>query len=145
MPKISFYNADIKLSFPEKAALKKFIPLIFLQEKKQLNSLSIIFCSDAYLLTLNKEYLQHDYYTDIITFDLSSGAKIDGEVYISIDRIKENSVLHNVSFPEELLRIIFHGTLHLCGYGDKTSFEKQEMTNKEDKCIEQYLTFHVKQ
>ncbi len=145
MSSIRFYNADKKLVIKNKKLLSSFIPSVFFNENKSLDSLSIISCSDDYLLDLNKQFLNHDYYTDILTFDLSKGEGIVGEIYISLDRVKENSVVHLSSFQDEFYRIVFHGVLHLCGYLDKTSIEKARMTDKEDFYLDQFSTFHVKQ
>ena len=142
---IRFYNADKKLTITQKKLLTSFIPSIFSNENKSLNSLAIISCSDDYLLDLNKQFLNHDYYTDILTFDLSKKEDIVGEIYISLDRIKENSLSHEVSFQEEFFRILFHGVLHLCGYEDKTPTNKLQMTSKEDFYLDKFSTFHVKQ
>jgi probable rRNA maturation factor len=102
--------------------------------------LQYIFCSDKYLLGINKSYLQHDYYTDIISFDLSeTKGKLIGEVYISIDRVKDNAKTHKTSFKEELLRVIFHGALHFCGYKDKKPAEIKKMHAQEDKWLKSYL------
>lgn len=101
-------------------------------EKKSLAHISYIFCSDDYLLKINQEYLQHDFYTDIITFDLTEENGIIGEVYISVDRIKENAKKYSSSFLVESHRVIFHGALHLCNYEDKTKANKLIMTKKED-------------
>ncbi|NII24502.1 rRNA maturation RNase YbeY [Pseudoflavitalea sp. X16] len=113
-------------------ALKAFIPSIFKREKVPLTSLTYIFCSDDYLLDINRQYLNHDYYTDIITFDLSEGeGGTVGEIYISIDRVRDNARQFNTSLSEELHRVIFHGALHLCGYKDKTAQEEKLMRTKE--------------
>jgi probable rRNA maturation factor len=116
--------------------LKKQVQLLFRREKKKLARLSYIFCSDAELLKINRQYLGHDFYTDIVTFDLSeSRAEISGEVYISVDRVKDNAAKFGESLNTELARVVFHGALHLCGYGDKTAREKEKMRNKEDQCL----------
>jgi probable rRNA maturation factor len=117
-----------------------FIEGIFKKEKKKLQELNYILCSDDCLLKINQVYLNHNYYTDIITFDLSETAGIVGEVYISIDRLKENAKAFNNSCSTELMRLLFHGTLHLCGYKDKTPKEKNQMREKEDYYINQYGT-----
>ncbi len=142
---IRFYNADKKLVIKNKQQLLNFIPFIFSGENKLLDSLSIISCSDDYLLDLNKQFLDHDYFTDILTFDLRKEEEIVGEIYISIDRVKENSLVHGVTFLDEFCRILFHGILHLCGYLDKTAVEKRQMTHKEDFYLNEFSTFHVKQ
>ena len=145
MPLVSFFNADVKLQIKDKNVLKRFIPHIFLLEEKVLNFVIIIFCSDDYLLEMNRRFLNHDFYTDILTFDLSTNHSVQGEIYISTDRVKENADLHELSFQNELHRIIFHGALHLCGYTDKSKKEKTIMTAKEDKYLNKFLLFHVKQ
>ena len=108
------------------------MPIIFRREKKKLRSLQYVFCSDEYLLQINKGFLKHDYYTDIITFDLSSSSEVEGEVYISLDRVKENALSFSQSYYKELLRVIIHGALHLCGYKDKTKSQVAEMRKTED-------------
>lgn len=120
------------VTLKNRQALKAFIPSIFKKEKVSLISLTYIFCSDDYLLNINRQYLNHDYYTDIITFDLSEGEKgTVGEIYISIDRVKDNARQFKTSLSEELHRVIFHGALHLCGYKDKTTREEKLMRKKE--------------
>lgn len=102
--------------------------------------LNYVFCSDEYLLQINRQFLNHDTYTDIVTFDLSeSGEDLSGEIYISVDRVKENAAKFGVSYVNELHRVIFHGALHLCGFGDKKPADKQEMRLQEDACIAGYL------
>lgn len=101
---------------------------------------TIIFCSDDYLLDINRSYLNHDYYTDIITFDYSEGIVISGDLFISIDRIIDNSKLFNVSFNQELCRVIYHGFLHLCGYKDKTEEDIKLMRNKESFYLKKFVS-----
>ena len=103
-----------------------------------MKGLHYIFCTDEYLLKINQRFLKHDYYTDIITFDLSETNKIYGEVYISVDRLKENAAKYNTSSSDELHRLLFHGAIHLCGYKDKTVKEKRVMTEKEDVYLKLY-------
>ena len=124
----------------QRRLLKKFIIQLFIKEKKSLQSIDIIFCSDEYLLEINKQHLQHDFYTDIITFDLSesSANPITGELYISIDRVKDNAALRDEKFSTELLRVIFHGVLHLCGFKDKTKSDIKTMREKEDEYLGLY-------
>ena len=100
-------------------------------ERKKLASINYIFCSDKKLLEINQQFLHHDYYTDIITFDLSESDYTQAEIYISIDRVKENAQTETVSFKSELHRVIFHGALHLCGYKDKSKAEVFKMREKE--------------
>ncbi|MFH6603090.1 rRNA maturation RNase YbeY [Maribacter algicola] len=104
--------------------------------------IDFIFCEDGYLLSINQEYLDHDNYTDIITFDYSSGKQIEGDIFISVDRVKENAEKYDVDFEDELLRVMAHGVLHLMGYGDKGSVETEIMRGKEDEKIKM---FHVEQ
>ena len=116
--------------------MKLFINQLFSKEGKKLGALDYIFCSDDYLLSINKDFLQHDYYTDIITFDLSDSDQITGELYISVDRVKDNAEILGISASQELRRVMFHGALHLCGYKDKKASEKVLMTEKENQYLE---------
>ena len=102
------------------------------EESKESGDISVIFCSDEYLLEMNKKHLNHDYYTDIITFNYVEGKLISGDLFISTDRIKENANKFRVSFHEELYRVILHGVLHLIGYNDKTEEQKKVMREKEN-------------
>lgn len=139
MPTICFNYADIKpFSLNGKKVLKKFVTEIFTNEGQLLNRLDYVFCTDTYLLEINKEFLQHDFFTDIISFDLSKGEVIRGELYISIDRIKENAITNACTFKNELLRVMFHGALHLCGYNDKKKSEITIMKRKEDYYLQLY-------
>ncbi len=125
--------------------LKRFIPVLFKKEKKKLSLVTYIFCTDEYLLEINREYLSHDYYTDIITFGLSAdGEPVLADIYISTDRVKENAIHYGVSYQEELKRVMFHGALHLCGYKDKSKAEIQLMRSKESSYLSKYNSFfHV--
>jgi probable rRNA maturation factor len=139
METILFRNADKTFLFPKKKGLKQFIELLFKKEKKGLFELTYVFCSDEYLLGINRSFLQHDYYTDIITFNLSENPKqIIGEIYVSLDRIKDNANELKTSIKEETLRVLFHGALHLCGYKDKSKSDIIKMRKKED----QYLSLY---
>ncbi len=137
---ISFHELT-KVTLHNRRALKSFIPILFKKEKIAFESLTYIFCSDDYLLKVNNDFLQHDYYTDIITFDLSSSttAPVIGEIYISVDRVKENAINHNTTFELELHRVIFHGALHLCGYKDKSKKDALLMRDKEEDCLSMYF------
>jgi len=129
-----------KVWLRHRAKLKKFIEAIFRKQGKRLKYLNYIFCTDAQILAINKQYLKHDYYTDIMTFELSQKEMpIEGEVYISIDRVKDNAILLDETFYMELHRVIFHGTLHLCGYRDKSKKEIKEMREMEAKCLKEYF------
>lgn len=100
-----------------------------------LGNISLIFCNDEYLKKINIQYLNHDYFTDIITFDYSKKSSVSGDLFISIDRVKENAKDNNVDFMNELYRVIIHGVLHLCGYNDKTEGEKKMIRKKENEFI----------
>lgn len=129
---IFFHSEDIDFNINNISSYINWINKLVKTEYKTIENLNFIFCSDKYLLNINKEYLNHDYYTDIITFDYCNENIISGDIFISIDRVKENSKKFNVDFLEELNRVIAHGVLHLMGYKDKKSNEKLEMTKMED-------------
>lgn len=101
--------------------------------------LSFVFCSDDYLLKINQDFLQHDYYTDIITFDYSEGNKISGDLMISVDRVRDNARQHTISFEDELSRVMIHGVLHLLGFGDKTFEESSKMRKLESDALAQLV------
>ena len=136
MPSINFFNEDITFKLKNKIGLKKWIKSAIEAEGYTLQELNYIFCSDQYLLQINQQYLDHDTYTDIITFDNSDKHKvIIGDIFISIERIRENAVKFGSGLENELHRVIIHGALHLLGYQDKKADSKKLMTQKED----QYL------
>lgn len=112
-------------------------------EKKELGDLSVIFCSDEHLLEMNKEYLQHDYYTDIITFDYTEGDLVSGDLFISVDRVRDNADQFDSVFQDELHRVCIHGLLHLCGYKDKSEADEELMRSKENEMLS-LREFHVK-
>lgn len=131
--KIRFHYLDVQFSFRQRSRRKEFLLSIFRREKKLVDSINYIFCTDEYLLSINQQYLKHDTYTDIVTFEISEpGAPVLSDIYISIDRVQENARLLEVTFTTELLRVMIHGVLHLCGYKDKSSVDKKVMTSKED-------------
>ena len=138
---VQFFFQQPNVSLSNRRALKLFIQGIFKKEGYRLKNLTYVFCSDDYLLGINREHLQHDYYTDIITFDLSEypGDTI-GEIYISTDRVRDNAASLGVSLKEELHRVIFHGALHLCGYKDKTPRHEKEMRAAEDRYLSSYFS-----
>lgn len=139
MAVIQFFFLNKKIGIRNIKILKQFIEEIFQKEKIKLVSLSYIFCSDEDLLSINHAFLQHDYYTDVITFNLSPvGQPVEAEIYISTDRVKDNAQIFEVSVKSELHRVMFHGALHLCGYKDRTEREKQKMRKIED----HYLTLY---
>ena len=133
MGTISFTNQEVSLQLRDKLLLKSFLMTIFTKEGKKFKSLSYIFCTDQFLLKLNQQYLNHDTFTDILTFALSnSPLPIVAEIYISVDRVKENARDLKIDFLTELKRVMIHGILHLCGYEDHTKAEKKLMREKED-------------
>jgi probable rRNA maturation factor len=132
-----FHKADISFRMPKATAIKGFVTAQFKKETKKALDLSCVFCSDEFVLDINKRFLDHDYYTDIITFPLDdTDKKTTAELYISIGRVKENATTLGISFEKELHRVIFHGVLHLCGYGDKTKKEIALMRQKEDEWLD---------
>ena len=134
---VQFFFQQPVPSLRQRAQLKVFLAGIFKKEKQPLGMLTYIFCSDEELLDINRQFLQHDYYTDIITFNLAGNDQpVQGEIYISVDRVKDNTAMMGTSFKEEIHRVIFHGALHLCGYKDKSKADITVMRKKED----QYLT-----
>ena len=133
---IQFFKADLAFRFSRRAIISKWISRVVKQEGGHLSNLNVIFCSDDYLLGINRQYLKHDFYTDIITFDYSSNLLVSGELYISIDRVRENAVALGVSFQQELCRVIIHGVLHLLGYKDKVAAQKKKMREKENECLQ---------
>ena len=136
---ISFFAADIRLNLRKRTELKNWIQSSIKKEGYQLISLSYVFCSDAYLLEMNIKHLNHKTLTDIITFDLSSSKKeIEGEIYISMERVKENAALYKVPVTQELHRVMIHGVMHLCGYKDKKPAEVKKMRAKEEEYL-QYI------
>ncbi|WP_405378485.1 rRNA maturation RNase YbeY [Nonlabens sp. Asnod3-A02] len=126
----------------DEVVYSKWLESIVISEGKTIGELSFVFCSDEYLLKINQDHLDHDTYTDIITFDYCLDGLINGEVYISTDRVKENAVSFRESEINELHRVMAHGVLHLCGYGDKSDEEARIMREKEN---EKIVMFHVKQ
>lgn len=136
LKKVHFNYADRKLHLKGKEKIKAHITWLFTKEKKKLEEIRYIFCSDDYLLQINRDFLQHDYYTDIITFDLSENTVTTiAEVYISTDRVKDNALTQGISFEQEMLRVLFHGALHLCGYKDKSKAQITEMRKKEEEYL----------
>lgn len=132
MSLVSFHSEQTDYSVSNESQIADWLVSVCQKEGKSLSELSIIFCSDDYLLEVNQKHLNHNYYTDIITFDYSEENAISGDLFISIDRVRENAQVLSVNLIDELHRIIVHGTLHLLGYDDKTSAAKMEMTSKED-------------
>jgi rRNA maturation RNase YbeY len=139
--RIRFFFNDVQISLRDRMLLKLFIASIFRKEKRTLDYLNIIFCTDEKLLKINGDFLNHHYYTDIITFHYASAEQpIQAELYISTDRVRENAKNLSVTLYSELHRVIFHGCLHLCGYGDKTSQQIKKMREREDYYLRLYFT-----
>ena len=133
---IRFYFHEVAFSLPDRRQLKESIARLFKNERKLAKSLNYIFCTDDYLLSINQGFLNHDTYTDIITFELSTDPTvIEGEIYISIDRVKENAKQFDQFLIRELKRVMVHGALHLCGYDDHSKKQKEQMRNLEDKYL----------
>ena len=131
--KVYFFFLNNAFSFRNRISVKRFIETVFKKENRRLGEISYIFCSDVDLLALNKKFLSHNYYTDILTFNLSGDSdEINAEIYISIDRIKENAVFLKTPYQQELFRVMIHGILHLCGYSDHTPRKKGIMRKKEN-------------
>ncbi|MCX2472920.1 rRNA maturation RNase YbeY [Pedobacter sp. MC2016-05] len=140
MPAISFFTESVTYNLPQKLKVKKWIKATIEKEGFRLQELNFIFCSDEYLLGINQQYLNHDTYTDIITFDNSDEEKlIVSDIFISIERVKENAKTFKITEFDEVCRIMIHGTLHLLGYKDKGKAAKTLMTQKEN----EYLSFRV--
>jgi len=127
-----YYNNETDFELKNQKEITNWINAVIKNENHTLVEVSYIFCDDKYLLTLNINYLEHDTLTDIISFDYSVGKQISGDIFISIERIKENANTFKVAFNDELHRVIIHGVLHYCGYKDKTEVDKEEMRSKED-------------
>jgi rRNA maturation RNase YbeY len=129
---VSFFSEDISFELCDQNKSQDWIASTIASEGKSLGEINYVFCSDNYLHQLNLEHLSHDTFTDIITFNYCVGDVISSDVFISIDRVRENAETYNVSFENELSRVMIHGVLHLLGYDDKTEVEKQTMRAKED-------------
>lgn len=131
---VNFFSEGVTFILKNKTLLRSWFIQCAFAEKKKLGTLNYIFCSDIHLKKINKRYLDHNYFTDIITFPDSEPASklLGGDIFISIDRVKENAHAFNVTFTEELHRVMVHGLLHLCGHGDKTDQQKKNMRKLED-------------
>lgn len=133
---VRYFSKDIAFQFKRKRLISNWLKNVSFQEGKRLGDLSVIFCSDLYLLDVNRKYLQHDYFTDIITFDYSESGLLSGDLFISIDTVRTNAEYYQTSFEEELDRVIVHGLLHLIGYDDRTEEDQRLMRSKEDACLQ---------
>jgi probable rRNA maturation factor len=129
---VRYYYQDTEFEFKPKLITKQWLKTVAGSEMKKLGDISIIFCSDNYILDTNIKYLQHDYFTDIITFDYCQGDVLSGDLFISVDSVRENSIYFKTKFDDELNRVIVHGLLHLIGYDDHTEDEQKQMRSKEN-------------
>jgi probable rRNA maturation factor len=132
---IFFHTIDVDPRLKHKTALKGWIKDCILTENKKPGEINVIFCSDEHLLDMNRQHLNHDYYTDIITFDFTREDLISGDLYISYDRVKDNAIKNAVLTEMEIYRVIIHGVMHLCGYKDKTKKDIFLMRQVEEKCL----------
>lgn len=133
--KVAFFIEDLDFAFDQEEATTNWMEKVAETENAKLHQVNYIFCSDEYLHQMNVDYLDHDTLTDIITFPYAEPPLLNGDVFISVDRVRENATTYQVPFEVELHRVMIHGLLHLCGYGDKTPEEKQIMTQKEDAAL----------
>ncbi len=129
---ISYYFQDTDFKFRDRRKTNEWLKLAAESEIRRIGNISIIFCSDNYVLDINQKYLQHDYFTDIITFDYCEGDRLSGDLFISVDSVRENSVEFGTEFKDELNRVIIHGLLHLVGYDDHTEKDIKLMRSKEN-------------
>ena len=136
------FNYESDFEFPNEDEISNWLSYIILSENKKEGDINYIFCDDDYLVEINQQYLAHDTLTDIISFDYSVGNELHGDIFISIERVRENAQDFKVSFEEELKRVMVHGILHYCGYKDKSSEDEIMMREKENEKIK---LFHVKQ
>lgn len=137
---ISLSSIDVvKPKFLKSRPLKFALKSLITSEGFELGEIAVVLCSDNYLLKVNQDFLNHDYYTDIITFDYCEDGVINGDLIISLDRVRENSILENSSFEEELNRVVFHGVLHLCGYKDKSKKDIEMMRFKESHYLDLFV------
>ena len=139
---IYFSSENIKFDLRGKLKVKKWITDLIKAQNKKVGDISYLFCDDAYLIDVNRTYLDHDTYTDIITFDYVEGDTISGDILISVERVKENAQLFNTTFDQELHRVIIHGVLHLLGQGDKTEAEAAQMRKKEEAALALWNTMN---
>ncbi|MCR5361936.1 MAG: rRNA maturation RNase YbeY [Bacteroidales bacterium] len=133
---ISFYNEQVSMPSIKKTLMRDWIKRVVAVHGKRLGEISYIFCDDEKILEVNRQYLQHDYYTDIITFDYTVGDKISGDLFISLDTVRSNAELFKQSYDDELHRVIIHGVLHLCGINDKGPGEREIMEKNENEALE---------
>jgi len=136
------FNYELEFQLENDEQYSSWISNVISSENKKEGDINYIFCDDEYILEINKQYLNHDYYTDIISFDYSVGNELHGDIFVSIERVRENAVEFDVTFDEELKRVLAHGVLHYCGYKDKTEEEEFLMRSKEDEKIKMFHVEH---
>ena len=134
---VSYFTEDTSFAFKEKRLTSRWLKFVAESETKRLGDVAIIFCSDNFILDVNIKYLQHDYYTDIITFDYCEGNRLSGDLFISVDSVRENADFYGIEFPDELNRVIVHGLLHLIGYDDHSDADIAVMRAKENYYLSQ--------
>ena len=137
--RINFYKEDVKYQLVAVRMVRCWLSSVIAEEQKEAGTISYIFCSDDFLLQMNKQYLHADYFTDVITFDYCGENFVSGDIFISVDRVKENAKLYKQPFFLEMLRVILHGLLHLCDYKDKTEKEQAKMREKEEYYLQKFV------
>lgn len=136
--RIQYYEEDISARLPDEESLTAWLDAVAAAHGSEIASINYIFCSDDYLLEINREHLNHDYYTDIITFPYREGEVLESDIFISVERVEDNAAQYGVAYERELLRVMAHGVLHLIGFGDKTEAEAAEMRQREDDAVSLY-------
>ncbi len=136
------FNYELEFQLENEEQYSSWISNVISSENKKEGDINYIFCDDEYILEINKQYLDHDYYTDIISFDYSVGNELHGDIFVSVERVRENAIEFEVTFDEELKRVLAHGVLHYCGYKDKTKEEELIMRSKEDEKIKMFHVEH---
>ena len=142
---IIYTTFDVKMPVFPKRIISSWIKEISEKYQKKVGNISYIFCSDEKILEMNKEYLSHDYFTDIITFDYTSNNRISGDIFISIDTVLSNSIFFNVPYDKELFRVMIHGILHLCAFNDNTKEKRIEMRNSENDALNILYTAYIQE
>ena len=133
---VRYFFEDTPFQFKPKRLTSSWLKMVAESEIRKLGDINVIFCSDNYILDINQKYLQHDYFTDIITFDYCEGNKLSGDLFISVDSVRENSIYYHTAFEDELNRVIVHGLLHRIGYDDHTEEDIAQMRSKENYYLE---------
>ncbi len=132
---ISFQVQDVQFTLKNKQVIRQWIAEVAAKEEFSIAPINYIFCSDAHLLDMNKQFLNHNYFTDIISFDYTQGKRLSGDIFISIDRVADNAQTYKTTFEAELHRVIIHGVLHFMGYKDKTPVDEKKMRSKENSAL----------